>query len=55
LIAAHGMITMEGETPKLHVKLDMGKWPPGRYIVGIGGDPFFGGFRIAGSGRFPLC
>ena len=42
LVAAHGVITMAGDTPTLHVKLDMGKWPPGRYIVGIGGDPFFG-------------
>jgi hypothetical protein len=42
LIAAHGMITMDGDTPTLRVKLDMSQWPPGRYVIGISGDPFFG-------------
>jgi hypothetical protein len=42
LIATHGTITMEGETPTLRVKLNMGEWPPGRYVVGMSGDPFFG-------------
>jgi len=42
LIAAHGLITMDGDTPTLRVNLDMGQWPPGRYVIGISGDPFFG-------------
>jgi hypothetical protein len=42
LIAARGTITMESDTPVLRVRLDMSKWPPGRYVVGISGDPLFG-------------
>lgn len=42
LIHTYGTIHMEGNTPVLNTKLAMADWPPGRYVVGIGGDPFFG-------------
>ncbi len=42
LIHTHGTIHLENGRPVLNVLLNMGEWPPGRYIVGIGGDPFFG-------------
>jgi hypothetical protein len=42
LIHTHGTIHLENGRPVLNVLLNMGDWPPGRYVVGIGGDPFFG-------------
>jgi hypothetical protein len=40
LIHTYGTIHMEGKTPVLNTELQMGDWPPGRYVVGIHGDPF---------------
>jgi hypothetical protein len=42
LIHTYGTIRIEQGRPILNVLLNMGEWPPGRYAVGIGGDPFFG-------------
>lgn len=41
LIATHGTIHMDGGQPVLKVELNMADWPPGRYVVGIAGDPLF--------------
>jgi hypothetical protein len=41
-IHTHGTIHMEGNQPVLNTTLNMADWPPGRYVVGIGGDPSFG-------------
>ena len=35
VIAAHGVIHMEGNQPVLKVDLNMEDWPPGRYVVGV--------------------
>jgi hypothetical protein len=38
----HGVIHMEGKVPILETKLAIGNWPPGRYVIDIDGNPFFG-------------
>jgi hypothetical protein len=42
IICTCGTIRFEGNQPVLNVKLDMAEWPPGQYVIGIRGDPFFG-------------
>ena len=41
LVHTHGMIELRGNKPVLKVDLELAAWPPGRYILGIAGDPFF--------------
>lgn len=42
LIHTQGTIHLEDGKPVLNVLLKMDDWPPGQYVVGIAGDPFFG-------------
>jgi hypothetical protein len=42
LIHTYGTIRMEQGRPVLNGLLDMGEWPPGRYVVEYRRRPFFG-------------
>jgi hypothetical protein len=41
LFHTHGTIEKQGANSVLQVDLNLAAWPAGRYILGIGGDPFF--------------
>ena len=36
-----GELAMEAGKPTLHFRLDVSQLPAGKYVLGIGGDPFF--------------
>ena len=42
LIHTQGTIHLDNGKPVLNVLLKMDEGPPGEYVIGIAGDPFFG-------------
>jgi hypothetical protein len=36
-----GELAMEAGKPTIHLRLDASRLPAGKYVLGIGGDPFF--------------